>query len=97
MKSSDWTNTTVVGRDLADAVRRLKGGDGPNIVILGSGSLVAQLAGSGLIDGFRAVICPVVLGTGRTQFDGLDQALQLSLVESRAFANGKTFARYRPA
>lgn len=66
------------------------------MVILGSGSLVSQLAGEGLIDEYQFVVVPVVLGKGRTMFDGLKEKLSLKLTKTRAFGNGKVFLCYEP-
>jgi dihydrofolate reductase len=91
---ADWENTTLVSGDAAEEMRRLKGGSGPDMVILGSGSLVASLARAGLLDEIHVVVHPAVLGAGRTMFEGLAKPLPLSLAESRAFRNGNVFLRY---
>lgn len=91
---ADWENTTLVSGDAVGEMRRLKGEAGPDMVVLGSGSLVASLAGAGLVDEIQVVVHPVVLGAGRTMFEGLAKPLPLSLAESRAFRNGNVFLRY---
>lgn len=96
MESADWRNTRLVRTDAVEEVRTMKEEPGEDLVILGSGSLVAQLAATGLIDEFQIVIVPVALGAGRTIFDGLDHNIELSLTESRAFKNGNVFVRYEP-
>jgi len=89
-----WQNTTVLAGDLVAAVAALKASDGPDIAILGSGQITAQLAAAGQIDIYQFVTCPVALGAGRTLFDGLQNPLSLRLVRSRAFRNGKVFSEY---
>ena len=64
------------------------------MVILGSGSIVTQLAGAGLIDELQLVVNPVVLGSGRHLCEGLGDRLSLTLVESRVFPNGNVVLRY---
>jgi dihydrofolate reductase len=91
-----WNNTTVVKGDLAAEVRRLKEAPGENIVILGSGSIVSQLTTMGLIDEYQFVVTPVVLGKGKTMFDGIKEKLPLKLTKTRSFGNGKVFLRYLP-
>lgn len=91
---ADWRNTTLVRGDAVEAMRELKAGDGPDMVILGSGKLVAALAGAGLVDEYQLVTVPVVLGAGRTPFEGVDGRRPLRLAEHRTFRNGRTFARY---
>jgi dihydrofolate reductase len=96
LERADWSNTTLL-RDLVDEVRRLKRAAGPDLTILGSGSLVAQLAPTGLIDDYQVVVNPIALGGGRTMFEGLAEGLRLRLDRSRAFANGNVFLGYQPA
>ncbi len=97
LRNPAWRNTRVIGGDPAAAVAQLKAEPGPDMVILGSGTIVAQLAAAGLIDEYQLVLCPVVLGAGRTMFDGLPQAMALRLARSRTFGNGKVLAVYEPA
>ncbi len=92
-----WSNTTLVQGDLAAEIRRLKREPGDDMAILGSGSLVAQLADAGLIDEYQLVVYPIVLGHGRTMFDGVKKPLPMKLSRSRTFANGNVFLSYVPA
>ena len=96
MAAASWSNSRVVKGDIAATVRRMKEDAGQDMVILGSGSIVAQLAGAGLIDEYQMVVNPVVLGDGRTMFDGLAAPLTLELARSRTFPQGKIFLSYRP-
>ena len=94
MDRAAWSNTTLVRDDIAGAVRTMKREPGEDLVILGSGSIVSQLARTGLIDAFQFVVNPVVLGRGRTMFDGLDERLGLRLSSTRAFHNGNVLLCY---
>lgn len=96
LKNAAWQNTTVLAEPLADEVRRLKQEAG-DIVIFGSGTIVAQLAAEGLIDEYQLVVCPVALGSGRTMFEGVKEPVPMTLARSRTFRNGKTFLSYEPA
>lgn len=91
-----WENTTLVKGDLAAEVRKLKGQPGPGLAILGSGSLVSQLTQAGLIDELQIVVNPIVLGKGRTLFEGVEQTHALRLVKTRAFGNGNVVLCYEP-
>jgi dihydrofolate reductase len=91
-----WNNTTILKGDLETEVARLKNGSGSPIVIMGSGTLVAQLARLQLIDEYTLAIVPVVLGRGRTLFEGLDRKLGLKRTRQRAFENGNVVATYVP-
>jgi dihydrofolate reductase len=97
MPRADWSNTSVVRGELVDAVRRLKAESDASITSLGSGSVVAQLAAAGLIDEIQMVVVPVVLGRGRTMFDGVAPPLGMRLARSRVFPQGKVFLAYQPA
>jgi dihydrofolate reductase len=97
MGTASWSNTKVMKGDLAAAVRRMKHESGPGMAILGSGSIVSQLAREGLIDEYQLVVNPVVLGKGRTLFDGITARLGLRLTKSRAFRHGKVFLCYEAA
>jgi dihydrofolate reductase len=91
-----WSNTKLVKGGLAAEVRKMKQETGPDMVILGSGTIVSQLAQEGLIDEFQIVVNPVILGKGRTMFDGIKEKLTLKLTNTRAFANGKVLLNYEP-
>jgi dihydrofolate reductase len=92
-----WQNSTLLKGDLADEVRRLKAQSGADLVILGSASLVRQLAAERLIDGYQIAVNPVVLGGGKSMFANLQHKMDLRLVDSRTFKNGNVFLSYQPA
>ncbi|UOF00115.1 dihydrofolate reductase family protein [Bdellovibrio reynosensis] len=92
-----WNNSRLVKGDLVEEVRKLKNQDGIDITILGSGSIISQLSEAGLIDDYSVVVIPVVLGSGRTQFEGLQKILNLKLTNSRTFKNGNVFLSYSPS
>jgi len=96
LDKATWNNTTLVKGDLATEVRRMKNEPGPNMVIMGSGSIVAQLAQEGLIDEYEIALNPIVLGKGRTMFEGIEEKLNLQLTKTRTFSNGNVFLCYEP-
>jgi dihydrofolate reductase len=89
-----WENTKVVKGDIAAAVRELKRERGPGLLIMGSGTIVSQLAQEGLIDEFTFVVVPVVLGKGRTMFETINHRLDLKLTSTRAFKVGNVVNTY---
>jgi dihydrofolate reductase len=91
-----WNNTTLLKGRLLEEIRSLKAGEGPGMTILGSGSIVAQLAAANLIDEYQVVINPVALGTGRSMFEGIGAPLRLKLLAPKVFRNGKVFLSYQP-
>ena len=96
LKQASWNNTKLVKGDLAVEMRKMKKETGPDMVILGSGSLISQLTQEGLIDEYQIVMNPIVLGSGRTMFDGVKEKLRLKLTKSRTFGNGNVFLSYEP-
>jgi dihydrofolate reductase len=96
LSTTDWVNTRLVKDDMLGEVRRLKQQSGKDLTVLGSGSIVAQLAQAGLIDEYQLLVNPVVLGKGKTMFEGIRDKLLLKLVETRAFGNGNVLLRYEP-
>ena len=96
LTEAPWHNTKLVTGDLLAEVRKLKDGSRDNMVILGSGSLVKQLAEAGLIDELQIVVAPIALGDGKKYLGGIRERLPLRLMTSRAFGNGSVFLRYEP-
>jgi dihydrofolate reductase len=97
LQKASWNNTTLVNGDPVAAVRRLKEESGPNMVIMGSGTIVSQLARERLIDEYQMVVNPLALGNGRTLFEGMKDKHALRLTKSRPFTNGNVVLWYEPA
>jgi dihydrofolate reductase len=96
LKRAEWANTTVINDNPPTAIRKLKGESGPDMVIFGSGTIIAPLAEHGLIDEYQIVVVPIVLGSGRTMFAGVSHRLPLALTRSRSFGNGNVVLHYEP-
>jgi dihydrofolate reductase len=94
LEKSSWNNTTLVKGDIAAEMRKLKNETGPDMVIMGSGTIVAQLADARLIDDYHVVLNPIVLGSGRTMFDGVHERQNLQLTQTRPFSNGNVVLSY---
>jgi dihydrofolate reductase len=97
LDKATWRNTTLVKDDPVAAVRKMKRESGSDMVIMGSGTIVALLAGAALVDELQLVVVPIVLGRGRTLFEGLDKRLPLKLINERRFGNGNVLVCYEPA
>ncbi|MEO5959203.1 MAG: dihydrofolate reductase family protein [Opitutaceae bacterium] len=97
LEEASWENTKLVKRDLAGEIKKLKQTAGKDLMIFGSGTLVSQLTQKGLIDEYQMVVQPVVLGRGRTMFEGVKKELDLKLTHTRTFKNGCTYLCYKPA
>ena len=88
-------NTTIVSTDLRDEILRLKKEQGKNILV-GGVDIPSQMMELGLIDEFRFVVGPTIVGEGRRLFDGAHppEKLKLKLVESKVFESGRVALRY---
>ena len=92
-----WAEPAVARGDLAEEVLRLKEQPG-NIILAQGGARFAQsLVASGLIDEYRMVIHPVVLGQGQPLFSGLRSPVDLRLIDATPFSSGVVAAVYQPA
>lgn len=96
LKEVTWENTTLLKGDLEDEVSKLKS-ESDDIVILGSGSIVSQLAQAGLIDEYQMIFNPIVLGQGRTMFETVKDRLKFKLTNTRSFKNGNVVLTYQSA
>jgi dihydrofolate reductase len=92
-----WAEPTVAGGDLAEEVLRLKERPGNFILAHGGARFAQSLVASGLIDEYRLVIHPVVLGQGQPLFCGLHSPVHLQLISATPFGSGVVAAIYRPA
>ncbi|HEU5217813.1 MAG TPA: dihydrofolate reductase family protein [Gemmatimonadales bacterium] len=88
LEKASWTNTRLIKGDLAAETRKLKSEPGDDMVIMGSGTIVAQLSQERLIDEYQVIVSPLVLGQGRTMFEGVQDRLGLKLTNTRSFGNG---------
>jgi dihydrofolate reductase len=91
LKKADWNNTTILN-DIKE-MATLKKSPGPDMTILGSGSIITQLAG--LIDTYQIMIDPIALGDGTPMFKGLKDPLQLELVNTKTFKSGVILVSYQ--
>ena len=92
-----WSNSRLADGDAAAEVRRLRAQPGKDILILASSELAAGLAVEGLIDEYRIMVNPVLVGQGKPLFAGLDQDVPLKLLATRTFATGNVLLTYAPA
>jgi dihydrofolate reductase len=94
LKEASWQNTQLLKGDLISEVQQLKASAGPDLVLMGSGSIVAQLAEARLIDAYQLVIHPLAIGNGRTLFEGVTHKVELELERTRTFKNGNVVIWY---
>ena len=81
LTDASWNNTTIISSDVADRVAKLKAKPGGDLLVAGSGELVHELAGHDLVDEYRLMVFPIVLGAGHRLFRGGLAAAPLKVVE----------------
>jgi dihydrofolate reductase len=93
LEKASWNNTRLLKGDLATEVRALKAEPGPDMVLMGSGSIVSQLTDARLVDEYQIIVNPIVLGQGRTMFESAKRT-ERKLKKSRPFQNGNVVLWY---
>ena len=97
LESADWNNSTVINGDVAEDVAKLKQQPGGNILVAGSAQLVQTLMDHDLVDEYRLMIYPVLLGSGKRLFkDGIDTTA-LQIVETNQTGQVATVVLQRAA
>lgn len=95
-QNMDWNNSTVRHEIDANEITRMKQAPGKDIIIFGSGTIVDALAKLGLIDEFRFIVNPVILGKGKTLFPTVEGGRKLKLLRTQTFASGNVLSCYEP-
>ena len=96
LEKADWQNTRLVKGNIAEEISKLKQQPGKDLIIFGSADLSATLTNLDLIDEYRVMVNPVVLGSGKPLFQGIQNTLHLKLVNTRTFASGNVLLYYQP-
>jgi dihydrofolate reductase len=95
LTSVDWQNTTLL-HDADAALSKLKEEPGSDLFLFGSANLAAALTEAGLIDEYRVMVSPMLLGSGRPLFEG-GTLLDLDLLSTRPFRSGNVLLTYQRA
>jgi dihydrofolate reductase len=93
----EWEHSTVLHGDVAEAVAALKRQDGDDLLVIGSTKLVQTLVAHDLVDEFRVMIDPLVVGGGKRLFPDDGALRPLRLVDSQVTTSGAILATYAPA
>jgi dihydrofolate reductase len=96
LSEPEWNATAMQG-DVADAVAKLKEEDGADLLVYGSGDLVDELTRHRLIDEYRLMVHPVIVGTGKKLFQGLSETVDLKLADTVTTDTGVAVLTYTPA
>lgn len=90
-----WKNVTVLNEIKPEEIIKMKKQEGRDIAIFGSGTIVQQLSNLGLIDEYRLVVNPIILGKGKLLFENVKE-FKLKLLKTRNFKNGNILLYYQP-
>ncbi len=93
--SEDWNNTRVISTNVEEEVKKLKEGEGKDLVIFGSPTLAFSLMQMDLIDEFQFTVSPVILGQGMTFIRKIEKRCNLELVSSEQIEGGVVALHYR--
>ncbi len=92
---ADWNNSMLIKDNVIEEINKLKQQDGKDIIVHGSGRLIQTLMKHDLVDSYRLLVYPLVLGKGQRLFEEGTTA-KLRLVESRPFSSGANALIYEP-
>jgi dihydrofolate reductase len=97
LDKAEWKGAKLVKGDLAEEVRKLKREPGHDLLLSGSAQLFNALMKENLIDLYRFMVHPVVLGKGKRLFAESNDRRVLDLAETKRFSSGIVIMEYRPA
>jgi len=93
---AQWSNSTIIAKNVVEEIAKLKQQPGKDILIEGSSMLVESLAQAGLIDEYRILLHPAIVGNGKRFFKEGMGMTKLKLVESKPLSLGVVLLRYEP-
>lgn len=96
LKEVTWKNSKLYHDIDVEEIKKWKEMDGKDIAIFGSGTIVQQFTNLGLIDEYRLMVNPVILGKGKPMFANMKEKLELKLINERKFKNGNVLLTYVP-
>jgi dihydrofolate reductase len=91
---ADWSNTRLITEHAIDELAKMKIQPGGNMCVLGSSNLCVSLMQANLIDEWRVMINPVLLGRGNTVYDGITDRLRLKHTGTKIFKSGNVLLYY---
>jgi len=96
LEKVDWENTRLVKENFVEVISMLKQEAGKDIAIFGSSDLTVTLMEHGLVDEYRIMVNPVVLGDGKPLFKGIKKKINLKLIQTKVFKSGNVLLCYGP-
>lgn len=96
LAAAPWEESTIIRGNVAEPIAKLKQQPGRDIIIDGSATLVHSLMGTDLIDEYRFIVEPFIMGSGRRFFPVGTPPTTLRLVESKTLSSGSLALVYQP-
>ena len=96
LKKAEWNNTRLIKDNIVEEIKKMKQTPGEDMVLLGSGSILTQLAEKGLIDEYQIMVDPVVIGGGTPILKDIRHKLDLKLTKTKTFKSGVVLLCYQP-
>lgn len=97
LQQADWNNSRLVRNNIQEEVSKLRSQPGKDLVALGSAMLASYLLQLGLVDEYRVILTPVLLGKGTPLFKDITEKIRLKLVSATKFGSGVVLLRYHKA
>lgn len=95
LSSVEGSHTRLATGDVAEEIERLRAAPGEGDIAIGGATLAAEAIARGLVDEYHVMVCPVLVGGGLPYFTHDRRRVDLDLVQTRTFALGRVFLRYR--
>lgn len=96
MKKAEWNNTLLINDNIHSEMEKLKNQDEKDLIIFGSANLASIFIQHDLIDEYRIVVNPIILGQGNPLFIKTLAPLKLKLIKTRTFNSGNVLLYYEP-
>jgi dihydrofolate reductase len=97
LKKVEWKNSRLVSTSIPEEVSKLKQQAGTDIIVLGSAKLASFLLQLRLVDEYRVIVNPVLLGKGRPLFADITERIRLKLLATKVLASGVAILSYERA
>lgn len=97
LKKVEWKNSRLVSTSIPEEVSELKQQAGTDIIVLGSAKLASFLLQLRLVDEYRVIVNPVLLGKGRPLFADITERIRLKLLATKVLAPGVVILSYERA
>ncbi len=94
LKDVTWRNSRLLPQFDPREIEAMKSEPGTDMIVFGSGSIVSQLTQHGLIDEYRFVVCPILIGRGQPLLSGVSKSLELDLLDATDYPSGNVMLRY---